>query len=505
VTSPRRTGLADTGQRWHPLSRTQVIAAAAAAVAPLACGAALVHPGLDRFVLLVALVPAIVGLGLLAPSGLLYGLAIWLVGMGLVRRLFDTIAPLGGNGLGDPLLLVEPAIMVVLTVVAVQKGGFRDRTRLANAVLVLTVLMVVEAANPLQGGPLVGIGGMVFLLVPVLAFWVGRSLVDESVLRRLFVLIAALGVPAVLYGLAQQFWGLPSWDRAWVLSSGYAALHVGTVSRAFGTFSASSEYESFLAIGVIICAAGLTRRSLIPILLAVGGLLSYGVFYDSSRGTVLLGAAALALMLSARRRLPPVPALLGGVAGLLILVAVAGHFASQASVPARGNSALVQHQLQGLANPLNSKDSTLGGHVSEMTSGLRSAITNPIGRGTGAVTLAASRFGATGEGTEADPSNLAVAFGIPGLLSYLVIAILGLATAYRLAAWIRRWWALAALGLLIVTFLQWSNGGQYAVAWLPWLVLGWVDRAWMLERPMKGRQHVFMSGARSDETDGERG
>jgi hypothetical protein len=33
-----------------------------------------------------------------------------------------------------------------------------------------------------------------------------------------------------------------------------------------------------------------------------------------------------------------------------------------------------------------------------------------------------------------------------------------------------------ALGIIAVTFLQWTNGGLYAVAFLPWLMMGWLDR-----------------------------
>lgn len=51
----------------------------------------------------------------------------------------------------------------------------------------------------------------------------------------------------------------------------------------------------------------------------------------------------------------------------------------------------------------------------------------------------------------------------------------GLPLAYRVAARRRDIVAMAALGVLCVTFLQWLNGAQYAVAPLPWLVLGWLD------------------------------
>lgn len=439
---------------------------------------AFVHPSLIRPVLLLALIPLVVGVGLLAPSTLIYQLAVWLVALGLVRRLVDTTAPSSLGGLGDPLLLVEPAVMIVLVVVASQKGAFRQRTRLANAVLVLTVLAAVEIVNPLQGSPLVGVGGALFILVPILAFWVGRALVDEQILRRLFQLVAVLALAAVAYGLFQQLGGLPSWDAAWVQNYGYAALNVGGVIRPFGTFSSAAEYASFLGIGLVIFAAALTKRVVFPVALGAACLLGYGIFYESSRGIVVLGVGALGLMLAARLGLRPVFALVAGLLALLALSFVAGHFASSSagSAASTPGAALAQHQVEGLANPFNSQDSTLSVHFTEMVDGFRSALTVPVGHGTGSVTIAASRYGGSVKGTEVDPSNVGVALGLPGLAAYLVVVVVGLLGLYRTAAATRTWWTLAALGIVTVTFLQWTNGGEYAVAWLPWLVLGWVDR-----------------------------
>jgi hypothetical protein len=110
-----------------------------------------------------------------------------------------------------------------------------------------------------------------------------------------------------------------------------------------------------------------------------------------------------------------------------------------------------------------------------MTTGIRDAIREPIGHGSGAVSIAATRFGATTLGTEVDPSNFGVALGLPGLILYVVVVIVGFRTTYSLAARNGAWWRLAALGLLAVTFLEWGTGGQYATAWLPWLILGWAD------------------------------
>jgi hypothetical protein len=100
-----------------------------------------------------------------------------------------------------------------------------------------------------------------------------------------------------------------------------------------------------------------------------------------------------------------------------------------------------------------------------------------LGLGTGAVTIASSKFGGEVRGTEADPSNAAVALGLPGLVAYSVLLVAGLRSAYRLAAVRRDARSLIALGLLVVTVLQWLNGGQYSAALLTWLSLGWIDQA----------------------------
>lgn len=466
------TGLVGLHDRVRARVPNRLVIGAVVAGSVFALGVAVAHDVLLRVVLLVAIAPVVVGLALVAPATLVVVLAVWLTALGLIRRLVDTTAGAVTGGFGDPLLLVAPMVLVVLAAVAMRRGAFRDRSRLANAVLALSVLALVEAGNPLQGSPLVGVAGLLFMLVPMLAFWVGRSLLDDTRLKRLLGVVVVLAVAAAVYGLVQQYGGLPSWDARWARTAGYAALHIGSGIRAFGTMSSSSEYVGFLGIGLVVCMASLSRLSLAPLAVMVGGLLGFGIFQDSSRGVVVLAVAAAAIMWAARRGMRPGAALGVGALGLVALVVAVGH----ASGAAAASSAAVQHQVNGLANPFNSADSTLPGHFSEMVTGLRSAFTMPIGHGTGSVSLAASRFGGSAQGTEVDPSNIGVALGLPGLVVFLVVVADGLRSAYSAAARDRSWWALALLGVLVVTFLQWTNGGQYSVAWLPWLVLGAVDR-----------------------------
>lgn len=447
----------------------------------LGAGIALAQPQLTQVVILVAIAPALIAVALRSPRTLVAGLAVWLVAVGLIRRV---LLGLGSRALlGDPLLLVEPAVLVLLTVVAMQRGASRDKTLLTKAVVALNVLALVEVVNPLQGSLAIGLGGLLFVLVPMLAFWVGRALCDDATLRRLFILVGFLAIPASIYGLVQTYVGFPSWDTHWidsVIANGsYIALDVNGVIRAFSSFSAATEYATFLGVGIAVWLAWGRRSGRVLVMLMVVALLGTALVLVSSRGVVVLAVLAVGVMGAAVARVRLAAAALWGVIAVLVLFFAVGHLASQGMSGSTGTTgttaALIQHQVGGISQPFNSQSSTLGVHFSEFISGLRAALTNPVGHGTGTITAASSKFGGVNQGTEVDPSNAAVAFGVPGLVAYVLVAMVGLASAYRLAAARRDWLSVAALGLLVVTFLQWLNGGQYAVAWLPWLVLGWVD------------------------------
>lgn len=135
-------------------------------------GLKLVDPDLIRAVTRVALLPAVGGIAL-APKAErdrsrrpVPGL--WLGGLARSPRIAPTVdvhhRPGRRGGLVDyPLLLVELAMMILMVSVVAQRGAFRERTRLAKAVLVLAEPAVLEAVNPLQGSPLVGLSRLRFL------------------------------------------------------------------------------------------------------------------------------------------------------------------------------------------------------------------------------------------------------------------------------------------------------------------------------------------------------
>ncbi|MDQ6945559.1 MAG: hypothetical protein M3256_04640, partial [Actinomycetota bacterium] len=149
----------------------------------------------------------------------------------------------------------------MLVAVAAKRGALRDRTRLTTAVLVLSGLVLLSTVNPLQGGLTVGAASLLFVLVPLLWFWLGRGFVTDRLLRRIFSVTAVVAAAAAIYGLFQVYVGFPSWDASWIVAKGYTALAVGASTRPFASFSNASEYVTFLAIGSVVWfVQGFRRR-----------------------------------------------------------------------------------------------------------------------------------------------------------------------------------------------------------------------------------------------------
>lgn len=399
-----------------------------------------------------------------AGPGLVYLLILWTAVMGMVRRL---LSGSGVAGQADPLLLVAVVGLIALTAAAADRGAFRDLSRLASAVLLFNIFTFFSAFNPLQGSVKTGLTGLVFLLVPVLAFWVGRGLCNEAVITRSLRLVAVLGVAAAVYGLIQTFVGFPPWDERWIEESGYDALNVDKVIRGFGSFASAQEYSIYLGIAIVVWAAYGFRPG--RALLTVGALtvLAAALFYVASRSPLVTTIFAVALVLGSRRLRNPVAAVLLGMAAVALIPTLASQFTVSS---ATGTDRLAGHQITGLADPF-SEDSTLAGHLELASEGMLSVFEAPLGSGASVVNIASANI----KNTEFDPSNVAVALGIPGLLAYLVILVEAFKLALRRAREPGDFAARAALGIIAVTILQWTNGGLYAVAFLPWLMMGWLD------------------------------
>lgn len=437
----------------------------------LVAGALVASPtGLRAALAAAVLAPAAVVV-IRAPRVALHGLVVWFVTFGLLRRLSSGVSP--KQAWGDPLILVGAVVWVILLLIAIRSGGFRGRSRLTNSILALWGLLALSALNPAQGGLTVGLSGALLVVVPMSAFVVGRTLVDDRTFNRLLRLAAWLGLATAVYGLAQTFIGFPPWDAAWIDDGGYAALNVGSVTRAFSSFSAASEYAGFLGLAVVSWVATARGARRWPLTAAALLLLATSLWFESSRGIIVLTVIAVGAMVSARLGVPLWRAVLIGVFCLAALPIVFSWLTpAQFSGDAAGQ--LAQHQVEGLTDPLG-EGSTLPLHMAMVRDGITSAFENPLGTGVGSFTIAGEKYGGVAGGSEGDPGRVPFAAGLPGLVAYFAVVVLAVRRSYRLAVERRDPLALAALGIVLITALQWLNGGHYALMFWPWLVLGWVD------------------------------
>ena len=432
------------------------------------------YPGGSRLAIVGVMLAAVAGLGAMSARLLVPALMVWLAALGLMRRLLTELVE---PTTFDLLLLVGPSVVIALLIGTSTVRGPASRSRLTRLVAVLAVLAIVAAVNPLNGAPVAGIGSLLFVLIPLLAYWIGVRIHDTTLMDSLLI-VGALSVVAAAYGLYQSFEGFPSWDRHWIETSGYAALNVGGEIRSFSSFSSASEYAAYTAVGLTIVCAFLFRRGrFLPMMLPLIALLGTALFLASSRGVVFKMVAALGLMLAARIGMRFSAAVAVALALVLLLPPAVSKIA-----PENSGNPVIAHQVGGLANPTSQETLTLDIHASIVADALGQAVRNPLGSGLSKVTIAGGRLGGGSTevgggvaGAETDIESSAIAMGIPGLLVFLAVLGLGFSRLFGLARDEPGFLPLAGLGILTVTALQWLNGGQYAVGILPWLILGWAE------------------------------
>jgi hypothetical protein len=396
-----------------------------------------------------------------------------------------------GYPMSDPLLLVGPAAGAFLLGLALLEGRVRLTTWLARSIAALMLVMTVEIFNPLQGGLTVGFAGALFYLAPLTWFWVGRAYATREFMQVLtFRVLIAIGVCAALLGLYQTFYGWLSFERLWAQEIGYGALHISDeVIRAIGFFNSSAEYQRCLLVtAAVALAAGLARRSWLVCLVPP---LAVMIFLAAARGPVIMlaGTSVLLWAVTARSRAAWLPRF--AIAAALAVGALFVVFTTlQATKFGARIAPLVTRQVEGLLDPANTEVSTATGHLQMLVDGLEAGIVTPAGRGLGASTLAADKYGSQKINSEVDFSNIVLSLGIVGGVLYAAIIALVLIGALR-------WWridrgplALATLGIVAVTFGAWLIGGEYSIAAFIWFYVGAMDKLAAEARRDRGRRRA---------------
>lgn len=409
------------------------------------------------------------------------GIALTLVFLAVLGDARRALIPAAGWSSHDPILLVGPAL--ALLVLAAPNGRpLRLDTPLSRAVALLMVLMLVQMANPLQGGLEVGLAGALFYVVPLLWYWVGRRWATPPFLEPLlFRVVVPVAVLAALLGIYQALHGLLPYEQAWVETSGYAALSLAGFTRPFAFFTSSAEYAHYLAMAIALLWARFLRGT--PLALAWIPLLFGALFLEASRGAVVRVAFVAAVLWAVQARSRSAWPLRLGLALCLGCVGLVWSLQEIDEAALDGRlavpPALVQHQTEGLLQPGDGERSTLGLHVAMVGRGLSTALEHPLGLGLGSTTLAASKFGGRVESTEMDLSDVLLSLGLAGGALYLFIMAAALARCTAVWRRSRALLPLAVGGLITVHLGSWLHGGEYATTALDWICIGAID-AWKM-------------------------
>ena len=372
----------------------------------------------------------------------------------------------------DPLVLAMPLLVVAYPLVTRRNY---QMTKIQRWILVLLGIMAIEVVNPLQGGIAVGLSGVLFYVIPVLWYFVGRQVGTPAVVMSIVKTLIFVAITGALYGLSQTYFGFLPAEVMWlnIVKTSYAALNVADgVTRAFSYFTSAQEYSVFLTVGIVVSWALFLRGNklaIVPI-----PLIAVALFLESARGPVVITLVACAVLWVIQGKSPRIW-LPRGIAALLITGVVAGvglrHL--QSAQFSNQTQALLDHQTSGLLTP---GQSTAGAHTSMVAGGILMGFKTPIGMGLGATTSASKKFGGTSMSTEADVSNMFVDLGFIGGTCYLGIIILVLTAAFRYWQVSRNMMAFCLLAVLIALLGSWLNGGEYAASTLSWLAIGILDR-----------------------------
>ena len=398
------------------------------------------------------------------------GLFAYLSVLGEFRRVLLYVQDWSG---ADPMLMVSPVLLLTLLVVAVTKGDLSVDTLASKVAALLAGIMVLQIFNPIQGPLAVGVGGILFVLIPFLWFWVGKAFGTEDFLRILFFrLVLPFSFVAAAYGFYQTYVGLPWHQEHWIETQGLVTMYIAETVRGFSFYTNSIEHNIYMSMGAtllwVLYLKGY-RAALLPL-----PILVFGIFVVGSRGPIvwLLLMGVLTWAIQGRTFAVWVPRL-----AVAVVVAVVGLTWTLTQAQTLGDderiAPFVQHQTSGLTNP---GESTAVGHIWMKINGVQRGFTQPLGEGLGRTTLAAERFGGRGGSTEMDFSDMFVSLGVVGgMLYFMLVGIVGyMAVRYWMRT--RSLVALCLVGILIIMAGGWLIGNRYFASVFTWFCVGAVDR-----------------------------
>jgi hypothetical protein len=376
----------------------------------------------------------------------------------------------------DPLLLVGPASLGILLLVLIFKGQLDLTTRFSRMIFCLSILMVLQVFNPLQGSLTLGLVGVLFFLVPLSWYWIGQHYGSEEFMEKVFFFgILPVAIAASAYSLHQLTFGLSDYQLHWLEESGMKRMNLMNVPRPLAFFNSAQECGMFMGVAsVFLMAAALTGRNrkllfLLPLFLVV-------VAFQGSRGTVVVTLFTMCVMWAVNGRAAGswitrmTRALIFGFGSLIYILTTTSSL--DASTPV---APILSHHSKGLTRP---GESTLPDHLKMAAWGVYvGTIKNPIGYGIGATTIAANEVADDEDvgNMEVDISNLFISLGVGGGILYVFIVVHIFRRAVRLWTTTYSFTALAIFGTCVILAAHYLTGTCYSTAAFSWFAIGALD------------------------------
>ena len=381
----------------------------------------------------------------------------------------------------DLLLLVGPLAAIMLVIKPFFWGRLDFSTKLSKWVLLLMAIMGLQVLNILYVPIQVNLIGIMFYGIPLTWFWIGKEYGTKAFTERLlFVVVFAVAIAACGFGLTQSFIGFPDYQMEWIRQNAMRGIVLNNVtsagSRPFSFFTSNQEYGTYLAIMIILGLTGFlykNNRWLLLFLPAAG----IALILTSIRGSVVavVFSSAITWVVLARGSVTSI----GRIIIFALVIGSGLYFAlSWAGNADLGENInpLVQHQTQGLLNPLDNQKSTASDHTFMMVGGIIQSFTSPAGKGLGSTTLAGTKFGIDTSGTESDIGNLFISLSPIGGIVYCILIFLVLKQAGIFVRRTRTAVATAMFAILVGTCGQWMNGAMYSIAPIVWFSIGALDK-----------------------------
>jgi hypothetical protein len=436
---------------------------------------------------------------------------------GFLRRAQYILVPYSQT---EPIHLLVPiaTFCAFLIVLFRHKLEIIRLTPLAGWTTALAAICFVQIFNPLQGGFFIGFTGALFYLVPMAWFYFGQT-VKEDFVPKLLRVIVVLGLITSLYGVYQLVFGYPFFEKYWIDNTDlYSSIAVAKIQRALATFNNSEEWGRYIQIGCTIALGlGMSRAEGRKRFLWFGaaGLLFLMIAFTGQRTSIfgVILSSAILFLTGARTFGSVAARLLLMCAPVVLLLALSKPLSDDAGSDLDENDkvgTMLTHTTKGTVNPTG--EGSLEARMETWTQVItRDLPSNPLGRGLGSTTLAASR-----ERIDDDVPidnhffSLALSAGVPAAL--LLFLILCLAAVFCFRGWRRSepgtkeenlWRIMLALtAAFILNNFFGTSFIIYSIAPIGWLLIGWISATYKRELEAAGENEEFDDD--SERTNGAR-